>query len=121
MQELSILLVCKFLFCDIVPAMPKPKHKEKREGPRNVVSVPLYEREEAIVIQFITETGMSKIEFFSRLLKFFSTQEDVIQRQILGINAKSIEVDIAELMLRKIAERKSGAAHRLSGGNQKPT
>lgn len=121
MRELTIFLIWLFLFCDIVRPMPKPKHKEKREGPRNVVSVPLYDKEEAIVVQFIAETGMSKIEFFSRLLKFFSEQDDVIQRQILGINAKSIEVDVAELMLRKMADRKAGAAHRLSGGNQKPT
>jgi hypothetical protein len=50
--------------------------------------------------------GMTKVAMFSRLVAWFSAQDDVTRMAVLGMLPPSIAPDVAAAALRKIAERR---------------
>jgi hypothetical protein len=55
------------------------------DGPRNVLPVALLSAENAALDQVIHETGMKKTEAIRRLLVWFTAQNDLVQKTVLGI------------------------------------
>lgn len=84
--------------------MARPRLAKKRGKTRSIMHVPLYDDLNVKIQAVIDQTGMSKVEFISRLFTFFSTQEDYIQSQMLGHTPESQRVDFAKMVLRKMAD-----------------
>lgn len=54
--------------------------------------------------------GLSNLEFFARILEFFSTQDEVIQGHILGQVPESIREDVSRLILERMGEARPQGA-----------
>jgi hypothetical protein len=50
--------------------------------------------------------GMTQVAMMSRLVEWFADQDDLIQAAILGHYPEQIEVDVAKLILKRMAGEK---------------
>ncbi len=59
---------------------------------------------------FADRAGMTQFAITSRLVEWFSTQPETIQSAVLRRYPAEIEVDVAKLLLKRMAEGKKQAA-----------
>lgn len=57
---------------------------------------------------FADHAGMTQFAITSRLVEWFAMQPETIQSAVLRRYPSEIEVDVAKLLLRRIAEQKKG-------------
>ncbi len=73
---------------------------------RNVFAVPVDAGDSAIVDADCLKSGMGKAEFFRRLLRWYSAQDDVVRGTVMATVPESVAVDVAKLVLERLAAGK---------------
>jgi hypothetical protein len=56
--------------------------------------------------EFCDRTGMTKVAAVSRLIDWFAKQPDTVQAIVQGLFPSLIEVDVASLILKRLASKK---------------
>jgi len=71
---------------------------------RKILSIEVTEKAKQAIDLVSKETGVDKKQVASRLYEWFGEQDDLIQKGILGLLPKGMEVDIVRLALEKMGE-----------------
>lgn len=72
-------------------------------GEKNVVNVKVDDAAKAAIDALCKAHGQTQVAMMSRVYVWFSRQDDVIQKTVLGLLPKGMEPDIARLLLEKMA------------------
>ena len=71
---------------------------------REIIKIAISTEAKIAIDQACDRYGMSQIEMASRFYMWFAEQDEVLQAAILGILPKTVEVDVANLILERIAD-----------------
>jgi len=72
---------------------------------RDGVKIFISETEKASLDRLLNDLGMKQTEAGTRIFRWFLKQDDVIQRKVLGLLPESVEADVAEIILGRMAKR----------------
>jgi hypothetical protein len=73
---------------------------------RVIMRIELYPEAKQGLIDLCDRLGMTQVASTSRIIEWFTTQNDVLQAAILGLYPKDIRSEIAEMILKKMAADK---------------
>lgn len=78
--------------------------------PRRVIMrIELYPEAKQGLTDLCDRLGMTQVAATSRVIEWFTTQNDVVQAAILGLYPKDIRSQLAEMILRQMAtDKKKG-------------
>ncbi|QNN21197.1 hypothetical protein HED60_02550 [Planctomycetales bacterium ZRK34] len=77
---------------------------------RDIIKIAVTPQAKAAIEAVCRRYGMSQVEMASRLYTWFAQQDEVLQTAVLDILPRAVRPDVAELMLRRLAEETSGAS-----------
>jgi hypothetical protein len=76
-------------------------------APRRVIMrIELYPEAKQGLSDLTDRLGMTQVAATSRVIEWFTTQNDVVQAAILGLYPKEIRAEVAEMILKKMAADK---------------
>ena len=75
---------------------------------RNVIKISVTPAAKAVIEGIATKHDMKEIGVASRIYEWFTSQDDVVQKAILGMLPKGYESDVARLALERMAGSKGG-------------
>jgi hypothetical protein len=78
-------------------------NNEKR---RVIMRIELYPEAKDALMDMCDRLGMTQVAATSRIIEFFTTQNEVVQAAVLGLYPKDIRAEIAEMILKKLASEK---------------
>ena len=73
---------------------------------RKVIKISVRPEAKATIKKFADQHGLKEIVVAGRMYEWFSEQDDVVQKAILGLLPAGMEADIAKLALKRIAAGK---------------
>jgi hypothetical protein len=73
---------------------------------RVIMRIELYPEAKKGLTDLCDRLGMTQIATTSRIIEWFTTQTDVVQAAILGLYPQDIRSEIAELIMKRLAEKK---------------
>jgi hypothetical protein len=73
---------------------------------RVIMRIELYPEAKDGLTGMCDRLGMTQVASTSRIIEWFTAQNDVVQAAILGLYPKDIRADVAELILKKMAAEK---------------
>ena len=88
---------------------------------RVVLRIQLDEGAKRALDALCAKRGMTQIAAMSRLVDWFTKQDEVIQMSVLGGLSPAAMRDLARLLLKKLAAKKEGAPNNTGGTPTPPT
>jgi methyl coenzyme M reductase beta subunit len=70
---------------------------------RFVIRIELTQSAKSKLTDLSDQNGMTQVSIMSRLVEWFTAQPEIIQAAVLGRYPKSVEEDVAKLILRRMA------------------
>lgn len=74
---------------------------------RDIIKIAISPDAKVAIDDVCDRYGMSQIEMASRLYMWFADQDEVVQAAILAILPKEVEVEVAKMVLERVAEGKT--------------
>jgi hypothetical protein len=85
--------------------MPNPSNQPRRV----IMRIELYPQAKHGLTSLCDRLGMTQVAATSRIIEWFTAQNDVVQAAILGLYPKDIRSEVAEMILKKMAAEKRKA------------